>query len=86
MLAMVASWTYGLVAQSVRAWERNSLVVGLNPTQANFQELLQRISQWWIPYESGYRKLQKTSINKRGDWGRQTAEMKCDIDQTMKLE
>ena len=35
-LALSASWTHGLVAQSVRASERNSLVVGPNPTQANF--------------------------------------------------
>ena len=30
-----------------------------------------------------YRKLR---LNKRGDWRRQTAEMKCDTEQTMKLE
>ena len=42
MLAMSASWTYGLISQSVRASERNSLVLGLNSTQANFQEHLQR--------------------------------------------
>ena len=29
---------------------------------------------------------QKISISKRGDWERQTAEMKCDNEQTMKLE
>ena len=28
--------THGLIAQSVRASERNSVVVGSNPTQANF--------------------------------------------------
>ena len=31
-----ASWTHGLIAQSVRASERNLAVVGSNPTQANF--------------------------------------------------
>ena len=35
-LALSASWTHGLIAQSVRASERNSVVVGSNPTQANF--------------------------------------------------
>ena len=29
-------YTHGLIAQSVRASERNSVVVGSNPTQANF--------------------------------------------------
>ena len=43
-----ANETHGLVAQSVRASERNSVVVGSNPTQANFQHLIQRIPQWWI--------------------------------------
>ena len=49
-LALSASWTHGLIAQSVRASEWNSMVVGSNPTQANFLQLLQRILQWWIPY------------------------------------
>ena len=35
-LALSASWIHGLVAQSVRASEWNSVVVGSNPTQANF--------------------------------------------------
>ena len=35
-LALRASWTHGLIAQSVRASERNSVVVGSNLTQANF--------------------------------------------------
>ena len=35
-LALSASWTHGLIAQSVRASERNSVVVGSNPTQTNF--------------------------------------------------
>ena len=38
-----ATWGHGLIAQSVRASERNSVVVGSNPTQANFLLLLQRI-------------------------------------------
>ena len=33
-LALSASWTYGLIDQSVRASERNSVVVGSNPIQA----------------------------------------------------
>ena len=33
----------GLIAQSVRASEWNSVVMGSNPTQAKFLELLQRI-------------------------------------------
>ena len=32
------------------ASERNSMVVGSNPTQTNFLELLQQIFQWWTPY------------------------------------
>ena len=48
-LTLRASWTHGLIAQSVRVSERNSVVVGSNPTQANFLKLLQRIHQWWIP-------------------------------------
>ena len=35
--AQSASWTHGLIAQSVRASERNSVVVGSNPTQASFK-------------------------------------------------
>ena len=35
-LAHSATWTHGLTAQSVRASERNSVVVGSNPTQTNF--------------------------------------------------
>ena len=30
-------WTHGLIAQSVRASGRNLVVVGSNPTRANFQ-------------------------------------------------
>ena len=47
-LALSASWTHGLIAQSVRVSERNLVVVGSNPTQANFLYLLQRILQWWM--------------------------------------
>ena len=39
-LALSASWTHGLIVQSVRASKRNSVVVGSNPTQAKFLELL----------------------------------------------
>ena len=35
-LALSACWTHGLITQLIRASERNSVVVGLNPTQANF--------------------------------------------------
>ena len=48
--AVSVSWTHGLIAQLVRASERNSMVVGSNPTQTNFLELLQQIFQWWTPY------------------------------------
>ena len=34
-----------LIAQSVRASERNSVVMGSNPTQAKFLWLLQKIIQ-----------------------------------------
>ena len=35
-LALSARWAHGLVAQSVRASEWNSVVLGSNPSQANF--------------------------------------------------
>ena len=35
-LSLGTSWTHGLIAQSVRASERDSVVLGLNPTQAKF--------------------------------------------------
>ena len=35
-LALTASWTHGVIAQSVRASEQNSVVVGSNPTLAVF--------------------------------------------------
>ena len=38
--------THGLMAQSVKASEWNSVVVGSNPTQVNFLQLLQRILRW----------------------------------------
>ena len=41
-LALSASWTHGMVAQSIRVSERNSVVVGSNPTQSNFLWLLQK--------------------------------------------
>ena len=34
--ALRASWNHGLIAQSVRMSEQNSVVVGSNSTQANF--------------------------------------------------
>ena len=43
-----ANWT--LIAQSARVSERHSVVVGSNPTQANFLLLLQIILLFWIPY------------------------------------
>ena len=49
-LALSVSSTHGLIAQLVRALEPNSLVVGSNPTQANFLQLLERIFRWWIRY------------------------------------
>ena len=35
-LVVSASWTHGLIAQSVRMSKQNSVVMGSNPTQANF--------------------------------------------------
>ena len=35
-LALSASWTNGLIAKSLRASERNLVVLGSNSTQANF--------------------------------------------------
>ena len=49
-LALSVSWTHGLIAQLVGASEWNSVVVGPNPTQANFLWLLQRIRWWRILY------------------------------------
>ena len=51
-LALNACWAHDLTAQSTWASERNSVVVGLNPTQLNFLCLPLRIIQWWIPYVS----------------------------------
>ena len=71
-----ASWTHGLIAQSVRAAECNSVVVGSNPTKANFLYLLRRILQWWIPHVSTHSATlmwlpqQKFHKNKRGKWRR----------------
>ena len=42
----------GLINQSIRASEENSVVVGSNLSQAEFQKLLVNGSQWWIPYIS----------------------------------
>ena len=76
-LALSASWTHGLIAQSVRASERNSVVVGSNPTKADFLWLLQIILQWWISCVSVHSAApiwlpQKNfDWNKRGDWRRQ---------------
>ena len=39
-------YNYILYMQSVRAFERNSVVVGSNPNQANFLQLLLKILQW----------------------------------------
>ena len=49
-LSLSASWTHSVIVQSVRASERNSVVVGSNATQPNFLQLLQRILQLWILY------------------------------------
>ena len=38
--------THDMIAQSVRESQRNLVVVGSIPTQANFLELLLRIVQW----------------------------------------
>ena len=40
------SWPDRSVGQSIRASERNSVVVGSNPAQANFLWLLQKIIHW----------------------------------------
>ena len=53
-LNLCVSWTHGLIAQSVRAFERNSVVVASNTTQANFLLLLWRICQWGISYVSAH--------------------------------
>ena len=50
-LALSASWTDELIAESLRASERNSVVLGSDPTQANFLKLLLKILQWWIQYK-----------------------------------
>ena len=47
-LVLSASWTHGLLGQTVRASEQNSVVVGWNATQNNFLYIL----QWWIFLES----------------------------------
>ena len=45
-VALNVSWNRGLIAQSVRASEWNSVVAGSNPSQVNFLQLLLRILQW----------------------------------------
>ena len=35
-LALIANWTIGLIARSVRASEPNSVLMGSNPAQVNF--------------------------------------------------
>ena len=49
-LVVSTSWNYDLIAWSVRAPNRNSVVVGPYPTQPNFPWLPGKIPQWWIPY------------------------------------
>ena len=44
-LALSVSWIHGMIAQLVRAYEQNLVVLGSNTTQANFLWLLQRILQ-----------------------------------------
>ena len=77
-LAVSASRTHGLIAQSVTLSERISVVAGSNPTQANILKLLQKIVQWWIPYIVAHSvtlviTYRKVRLNKRGHWRRQTA-------------
>ena len=40
---------YNYSLSELNSSERNSVVVGSNPTQANFLQLLLKILQWWIP-------------------------------------
>ena len=51
-LALRASWTQSLIAQSIRASERNSVVVGSSATQVNFLKVLLQVLQSLIPYVS----------------------------------
>ena len=60
--ALSAGWTHGLIAQSVRAAEQNSVGVGSNPTQANFLKLLLRF-QYYIIYFSKFSNLRPCSQN-----------------------
>ena len=86
------SWTHGLIAQSVRASERNSVVVGSNPTQVNFLWLLQRILQWWIPYASVHSATlmwllqEKFRLKQMRRMTKTIAKMKSATEQMMKLE
>ena len=52
MFALKASSSHGLIGQSVRASEHNSVVVGSNPNQENFLQLLLKIFQQLIRYLS----------------------------------
>ena len=49
-LALRGNLTHDLIAQSVRAFVRNSVVVYSNATQAIFLLLILKILQWWITY------------------------------------
>ena len=54
ILYLKLSWTHGLIAQSVRAYEQNSVIVSSNLTQAEFLELFLIIIQSWIAYVSDH--------------------------------
>ena len=47
-LALSASWTHGLIAQSARASERNAVMFKSHSGQ--FFIATSKILQWWIPY------------------------------------
>ena len=83
-LALSVSWAAGLIAESVRASELNSVLVSSNLTQANFLELLLRILQWWIPYVSVHftaliwLPVQDLALKQMWQLTKDRAEMRCD--------
>ena len=75
-MALSGSWTQGLIAQFIRASERNSVVVVSNPTQTDFLLLLQKSFSgeyhiyWLIPLLTRL-PVQDFPSSKSGDWRRQ---------------
>ena len=89
--ALSASWSHGLLAQFVRMSDRVS-GCGFKSHSSQHSvatsENLSLVNPICISWFSKTHviKYRKLRLNKRGDWRTQTAEIKCDTGQMMKLE